>query len=1079
MSAVKKRSSRLCRSRTVGSWPCLGVLVAVLALLIGPASLSPAPALAVTEKQPYIVRFKDGVDPGREDASLARLSPRFRRVFDKVFNGATVDLTDAEAARLRSDPRVEAVEPDRAVSLAEVQVGPSWGLDRIDQRSLPLSGTYSYPDGGATVTAYVVDTGIRADHVDFGGRVAPGMTIINDGRGTGDCYGHGTKIAGTLGGSTYGVAKTVTLVPVRIGGCSGLIASSGILAALEWIIGDHVPGTPAVANMSVIGPRSSLIDDAVARVVAAGVTVVAAAGNDSSDACEYSPAGSRPAITVGAADGTDTPAWYSNQGSCVDLFAPGVGVTTTWHTSSTATGPGGGTSIATPHVAGAAAVLLSQQPSLSPAEVADHLVTRATLGAVKNVKPNTTDRLLYSGSPGPANDDLVQATPLASDGTSQLRGPNVGAGREAGEPAHAGRAATSSVWWRFAPPTKGLLTLSTAGSSFDTVLGLYSGYYVGELTEVGANDDSDGDPWSGLTAEVEAGKLYYVAVDGRGGQTGAVVLGYGFKSTVPPASGAPSISSVSAGDQSVTVAWTPPTGGGAAITSYVVRVYVGADPVRTHITGSETTTKIGNLQNGQAHTVTVAVRSSAGPGPESPASEPVTPRSAADAPIMVQATGVDRGAVISWAPPEWDGGAPIVSYKVTIFAGGTRVRSDVFPPATAASILQLANGTSYTFTVAAMNAAGTGPDSAPSPAVVPAEPVSDEPPLIASPPAVNQPPVAAPDSFQATAGSSISVAAAQGVLANDQDPDGDVLTAVVVGGPSHGTIKMDAFGGFTYTPASGWVGSDAISYEARDGLGGISSATVTFHTSAAAVALRGYWMLSDSGKVYSFGNAQSFGDGSSGATDLESTPDGDGYWILNADGAVGNFGTAPDLGGSPRLRTGEEAASLSVTPSGAGYWIFTDAGRVFAYGDAAHLGDMSGTRLNGPVLDSVSTPSGRGYWLVASDGGIFSFGDAKFFGSMGNTRLNQPVISMAPDPDGTGYWLVAADGGIFAFDATFHGSMGNVRLNKPVSGMVPGSAGYLMVAEDGGIFAFGDVAFHGSLGSAPPPRPVVAVALVR
>ena len=290
MSAVKKRSSRLCRSRTVDSWPCLGVLVAVLGLLIGLASLSPAPALAVTEKQPYIVRFKDGVDPGREDASLARLSPRFRRVFDKVFNGATVDLTEAEAARLRSDPRVEAVEPDRAVSLAEVQVGPSWGLDRVDQRSLPLSGTYSYPDGGAAVTAYVVDTGIRADHVDFGGRVAPGMTVINDGRGTDDCDGHGTKSAGTLGGSTYGVAKTVTLVPVRIYDCSRSAPASGLIAALEWIVGHHVAGTPAVVNLSLGGQQSSLIDAAVGRVIAAGVTVVASAGNDSGDACEKSPA---------------------------------------------------------------------------------------------------------------------------------------------------------------------------------------------------------------------------------------------------------------------------------------------------------------------------------------------------------------------------------------------------------------------------------------------------------------------------------------------------------------------------------------------------------------------------------------------------------------------------------------------------------------------------------------------------------------------------------------------------------------------------------------------------------------------
>ena len=712
--------------------------------------------------------------------------------------------------------------------------------------------------------------------------------------------------------------------------------------------------------------------------------------------------------------------------------------------------------------------------------MADVLVTRATLGAVKNVKSNTIDRLLYSGPPGPANDDLVQATPLASDGTSQLRGSNVGAGREAGEPAHAGLAATSSVWWRFAPPTKGLLTLGTAGSSFDTVLGLYSGYYVGELTEVAANDDRDGDPWSGLTAEVEAGKTYYVAVDGRGGQSGAVVLGYGFKSTAPPASGAPSISSVSAGDESVTVAWTPPTGGGAAITSYVVRAYVGADPVRTHFTGSETTTKIGNLQNGQAHTVTVAARSSAGTGPESPASEPVTPRSAADAPINLQATGVDRGAVISWAPPEWDGGAPIVSYKVTIFAGGTRVRSDVFPPATAASILQLANGTSYTFTVAAMNAAGTGPDSAPSPAVVPAEPVPDEPPLIASPPAVNQSPVAAPDSFQATAGSSISVAAAQGVLANDQDPDGDVLTAVVVGGPSHGTIKMDALGGFTYTPASGWVGSDTISYEARDGLGGISSATVTFHTSAAAVALRGYWMLSDSGKVYSFGNAQSFGDGSSGATDLESTPDGDGYWILNADGAVGTFGAAPDLGGSPSAADGREGRQpVGHAVRGGLLDLHRRRARLRLRRRRSPRRHVRHPASTGPSSTRCRPRrDGATGWsppTAASSASVTPSSSARWGTPASTSRsCRWPPTPTAPATGSSPPTAASSPSTPLSTDR-----WGTSDLTSPSPGWSPAPAGYLMVAEDGGIFAFGDVAFHGSLGSVPPPRPVVAVALVR
>jgi hypothetical protein len=185
-----------------------------------------------------------------------------------------------------------------------------------------------------------------------------------------------------------------------------------------------------------------------------------------------------------------------------------------------------------------------------------------------------------------------------------------------------------------------------------------------------------------------------------------------------------------------------------------------------------------------------------------------------------------------------------------------------------------------------------------------------------------------------------------------------------------------------------------------------------------------------------------------------------------------------DTPGPPGLVAGEKVTSLSATPTGNGYWVFTTKGRAVRFGDAGEFGDMSTTNLNGAVLDSVPTPTGGGYWMVASDGGIFAFGDAKFSGSMGDKRLNAPVQSLVPDADGKGYWLVASDGGIFAFDAPFRGSMGDKKLNKPVTGMVRYGNGYLMVGEDGGVFNFSDKAFSGSLGGAPPSKPIVAVAAI-
>lgn len=261
------------------------------------------------------------------------------------------------------------------------------------------------------------------------------------------------------------------------------------------------------------------------------------------------------------------------------------------------------------------------------------------------------------------------------------------------------------------------------------------------------------------------------------------------------------------------------------------------------------------------------------------------------------------------------------------------------------------------------------------------------------------------------------------------------------------------------------------------------SPTTTPISNPPPVATPGYWMLGVDGKVYPFGSARTFGAqiqlaGGTHAVHIESTPDGQGYWVVTNGGDVYSAGDAQYFGGAPKLAAGEQVASLSSTTDGAGYWMFTNLGRVIPFGDAVSYGDMSRTHLNGPVLDSVPTASGKGYFMVASDGGIFTFGDAQFDGSMGGKALNGPVVGLAPTPEGSGYWLVANDGGIFSFGAPFEGSMGGTRLNKPVIGMVAYGNGYLMVASDGGIFDFSSTPFLGSLGSNPPPHPIVGVAPV-
>jgi subtilisin family serine protease len=335
--------------------------------------------------------------------------------FEKVLNAAVIRVPAAAVAGLSRNPRVLSIEKDATITVdpsSVTQLNAPWGLDRIDQRALPLSGSFSSPSNGSGVNVYIVDTGIDASHREFGGRVASGFDAVSGSDGRTDCNGHGTHVAGTAGAATYGVAKSVRLVPVRVLGCDGSGTYSGVIAGLDWIAKNLSPGEKAVANMSLGGGASSSLDSAVASLVSAGVTVVVAAGNSNVDACNTSPARAASAITVGATTTSDARASYSNFGRCLDLFAPGSSVTSTVPGGGTATYSG--TSMAAPHVAGVAAVVLSLR-DLSPSALASYLVEVATTGVVSSAGTDSPNLLAYvpqeSVTPTPEQPDPVATVP--------------------------------------------------------------------------------------------------------------------------------------------------------------------------------------------------------------------------------------------------------------------------------------------------------------------------------------------------------------------------------------------------------------------------------------------------------------------------------------------------------------------------------------------------------------------------------------------------------------------------------------------------------------------------------------------
>jgi subtilisin family serine protease len=448
----------------------------------------------------YIVTLRTprAAAPAAAAALTARHGGAVITTYTHALSGYAVRMSDAQARQLSADPAVASVEQDGYVYASATEApAPSWGLDRLDQRDLPLDNSYTSAGDGTGVTAYIIDTGIRVTNADFAGRASIGFDAIGDGQNGNDCNGHGTHVAGTVGGTNYGVAKAVSLVAVRVLNCSGSGSYSQVIAGVDWVTANHAASS--VANMSLGGGPSTALDTAVTNSVAAGVTYAIAAGNSNAKACNYSPARAPNAITVGATTSTDARASYSNYGTCVDLFAPGSGITSDWNTGDNATNTISGTSMATPHVTGSAALYLGDHPGASPAAVTAGLLAAATTGHVSGAGSGSPNLLDYVGStaapPPTTTTTTTTTTPPASTAPAapKLSG---AAGKSLVAlkwtvPADGGSAITGYRVYRSTSPTTGFTLRSAVGvtTSFtDTAVVRRTKYYY-RVTAVNAVDE--------------------------------------------------------------------------------------------------------------------------------------------------------------------------------------------------------------------------------------------------------------------------------------------------------------------------------------------------------------------------------------------------------------------------------------------------------------------------------------------------------------------------------------------------------------------------------------------------------------
>jgi len=652
-----------------------------------PMSTAALAMSALTQTSRYILQFDHSTDATAEATIHVQRGMAVQSVLTNVFAGEIADLSASQVKSLRLNPKVSLIEADAPVSVEAMQSPVTWGLDRIDQRTMAPSNSYSYDTTGSGVKAYVVDSGILATHTDFGGRVTSGTNAysgVNDGRGTADCDGHGTHVAGTIGGTTYGVAKEVTLVPVRVLDCTGGGTASGIINGLNWIIGNHPAGAPAVANLSLGLSPNTAVDNAVKATIADGVSVAVAAGNENKNSCERSPSRIAAAVTVGAVDSSDRRAYFSNFGSCVDLFAPGVSITSDWKDGGTMVVSG--TSMATPHVAGTIALILGVTPTRTPADVSTDLKALATKGVILDPGEKSPNLLLHTGAtPPPITEPPVAPTTVS---------------------ASTPRNAATTVSWI---PT-------TSTPILDQTVNTYRDGTLQNSTVVASTVRTM--TYSSMTA----GASYTFTVQARniiGMSTASSASAAVVWRTVPSTPTAVTASINPSGTASVS--WSITSDGGSELTEQMVSIYKGSDLVATTSLSGSTIgfTTPTPLELGVAYRFTVQVRNSIGLSLISGYSNSVVVANAPAAAVNVAATVKSTSnAKISWSPGS-NGGSPVIGQVVRAYANGLYHASfDVSGSAKSLTLTNMSPGVSYTFTVQARNLVGSGPESALSNAII-------------------------------------------------------------------------------------------------------------------------------------------------------------------------------------------------------------------------------------------------------------------------------------------------------------------------------------------------------------------------